>query len=189
MRWCRAQSNFNCLEKRFTEKCTGNKTFVSFFSKTSLQNIFCSYILSRVYGSMTNNNGLWIGWLDLLTPSLTITSKAHNQWLLKTHSIPYWTTSVFFSIATDLILIYESLNSSTNDLRMTSHLRTNHDDWLLNSLPPQSQLTQSVTCPPFITPGRTEERSPFPTVQVIAYLTVAAKKCVNSVVTLSSVFS
>jgi hypothetical protein len=26
-------------------------------------------ILSRVHGSVTNNNGFWIGWLDLLTPS------------------------------------------------------------------------------------------------------------------------
>jgi hypothetical protein len=32
----------------------------------------CS-ILSRVYGSVTNNNGFWIGWLDLMTASFTIT--------------------------------------------------------------------------------------------------------------------
>jgi hypothetical protein len=30
-------------------------------------------LLSRVYGSVTNNNGFWIGWLDLLTPCSTIT--------------------------------------------------------------------------------------------------------------------
>jgi hypothetical protein len=35
-------------------------------------------ILSRVHDSVTNNNGFWIGWLDLLTPSFTITSN-HNQ--------------------------------------------------------------------------------------------------------------
>jgi hypothetical protein len=35
-------------------------------------------ILSCVYGSMTNNNGFWIGWLDLLTASFTITHN-HNQ--------------------------------------------------------------------------------------------------------------
>jgi hypothetical protein len=29
-------------------------------------------VLSCVYGSMTNNNGLWIGCLDLLTPSCTV---------------------------------------------------------------------------------------------------------------------
>jgi hypothetical protein len=35
-------------------------------------------ILSRVYGSVTNNNGFWIGWLDLLTPSCTV-SLNHSQ--------------------------------------------------------------------------------------------------------------
>jgi hypothetical protein len=30
----------------------------------------CNIMLSRVYGSVTNNNGFWIGWLDLLPPSL-----------------------------------------------------------------------------------------------------------------------
>jgi hypothetical protein len=29
--------------------------------------------LSRVYGAVTNNNGFWIGRLDLLTPSFTVT--------------------------------------------------------------------------------------------------------------------
>jgi hypothetical protein len=40
--------------------------------------IVLSFILSRVCGSMTNNNVFWIGWLDLLTPSFTI-SLNHNQ--------------------------------------------------------------------------------------------------------------
>jgi hypothetical protein len=35
-------------------------------------------ILSHVYGSATNNNGVWIEWLDLLTPSFTI-SHNHNR--------------------------------------------------------------------------------------------------------------
>jgi hypothetical protein len=35
-------------------------------------------ISSRVYGSVTNNNGFWIGWLNLLTVSFTIT-RNHNQ--------------------------------------------------------------------------------------------------------------
>jgi hypothetical protein len=37
-----------------------------------------SYILSRVYGSVTNNSGFWIGWLDSSTASSTI-SLNHNQ--------------------------------------------------------------------------------------------------------------
>jgi hypothetical protein len=35
-------------------------------------------LLSWVYGCVTNNNGFWIGWLDLLTASSTI-SRNHNQ--------------------------------------------------------------------------------------------------------------
>jgi hypothetical protein len=38
---------------------------------------------------------------------------AHNQRLPKTHSIPYWTTNVFFSAVTDLALIYESATSKS----------------------------------------------------------------------------
>jgi hypothetical protein len=70
-------------------------------------------ILSRVYCSVTNNNGLWIRWLDLLTHSFTILIIAINynnsQWLPKTRSIPYWTATVFSSNATVLVLVYESL--------------------------------------------------------------------------------
>jgi hypothetical protein len=44
---------------------------------------------------------------------------AHSQWLPKIRSIPYWTTSVFSSAVTDLVLIYESLTSSTNGLRLS----------------------------------------------------------------------
>jgi hypothetical protein len=36
-------------------------------------------ILSRVYGSVTNNNGFWIGWLDLLTPSVTVPLNHNHQ--------------------------------------------------------------------------------------------------------------
>jgi hypothetical protein len=44
-------------------------------------------------------NGLWIGWLELLALPLQLQSNitAHNKWLPKTRSIPYWTTSVFSS--------------------------------------------------------------------------------------------
>jgi hypothetical protein len=35
-------------------------------------------ILSRIYGSVTNNNGFWIRLLDLLTTSVTIYLN-HNQ--------------------------------------------------------------------------------------------------------------
>jgi hypothetical protein len=55
------------------------------------------YTLSRVRGSVTNNNGFRIGWFDLLAFLLQLESMipVHNQWLCKTRSITYWTTSVF----------------------------------------------------------------------------------------------
>jgi hypothetical protein len=34
---------------------------------------FAAVVMSRVYCSVTNNNGFWIGSLDLLTPSFLIT--------------------------------------------------------------------------------------------------------------------
>jgi hypothetical protein len=40
-----------------------------------------------------------------------------NQWLRKTRSIPYWTTSVFSSTVTDFVLIYESVTSSASVVR------------------------------------------------------------------------
>jgi hypothetical protein len=43
---------------------------------------------------------------------------AHNQWLSKPRSITYWTTSVFSSTVTDLVLIYESITSSASVVRL-----------------------------------------------------------------------
>jgi hypothetical protein len=65
----------------------------------------------------------------------------HNQWLSKTRSIPYWTTSVFSSTVTDLVLIYESVTPSDSIVHwLTLHswtlnhdsrplLQMNHDDF------------------------------------------------------------
>jgi hypothetical protein len=42
--------------------------------------------------------------------------------MTKTRSIPYWTTSVFSSTVTDLVLIYESVTSSASVVRwLTLH--------------------------------------------------------------------
>jgi hypothetical protein len=95
---------------------------------------------SRVRGSVTNNNGFWIGWFNLLALLLQLQSivTAHNQWLLKTRSIPYWTTSVFSSTVTDLVLIYESITSSASVVRwLTLH------SWTLNSLTTDLRLNLS----------------------------------------------
>jgi hypothetical protein len=58
--------------------------------------------IARYGGSVTNNNGFYIGYFALLV-------LLYNY---KTRSIPYWTTSVFSSAVTDLVLIYESVTSS-----------------------------------------------------------------------------
>jgi hypothetical protein len=47
---------------------------------------------------------------------------AHNQRLLTTRSIIYWTTSVFPFCVTDLLLIYKSATSSASVVRwLTLH--------------------------------------------------------------------
>jgi hypothetical protein len=61
--------------------------------------------------------------------SITITTNYNrsNQWLSKTRSIPCWTTNVFSSTVTDLVLIYESVTSSASGIRwLTLH------SWTLN---------------------------------------------------------
>jgi hypothetical protein len=78
---------------------------------------------------VTNNNGFWTGWLDLLALLLRLQSiiTAHSQWLSKTRSIPYWTASVLYSTVTDLVLIYDSVTSSASVVRWLT-LRS----WTLN---------------------------------------------------------
>jgi hypothetical protein len=78
--------------------------------------------------------------LDLLALPIQLQSiiRAHNQRLPKTRSIPYWTTSVFSSAVTDLVLIYESVTSSASIVRwLTLH------SWALNSLTSDLWLTRS----------------------------------------------
>jgi hypothetical protein len=88
-------------------------------------------ILSLMRGLSDEYNGFWIGWLDLLAllSQIQLTIRAHYQWLPKTRFIPYWTTSVFSSTLTDLVLIYESVTSSASVVCwLTLH------SWTLNSL-------------------------------------------------------
>jgi hypothetical protein len=126
-----------------------------------------------VYGFCmnNNNNGLWIEWLDLLALPLQLQPiiTAHNQWLPKTRSIPYRTTSVFSSTVTDLVLIYESVTSSASVVRcLTLHSWTLNlltaDEWLwnclLNSLTTEWIIQWIHEWTLFYNSGRTEERPP-----------------------------
>jgi hypothetical protein len=94
----------------------------------------CILMLSRVRGSVTNNNGFWIGWLDLLTSSCTIYINYNQLQQLIINLLP----------RTRSILVLLSQFS--------------YNFWIQLSV---------LMCPPFITSGRTEWKSPPPTVPVI----------------------
>jgi hypothetical protein len=92
--------------------------------------------------------------------------------IAKTRSIPYWTTSVFSSTVTDLVLIYESVTSSASAaLWLTLH------SWELNSLTngerrarSQGSLSRMNWTNSFTTSGRIEYKSPCLTVPLLCFL-------------------
>jgi hypothetical protein len=90
-------------------------------------------------------NGFWIGWMHLLTLILQLQSitRVHDQWLSKTRSIPYWTMSVFSSAVTDLVLIYESVTSSTATA-LNDDCRTNELFWVWGLCYDRRSAGQSV---------------------------------------------
>jgi hypothetical protein len=118
-----------------------------------------------VWGSVTNNNGFWIRWLDLLALLLQLKSlwAAHNQWLLKTRSVPYWTTSVFSSTVTDLVLIYELVTSSASVVHWLTLYRWTLDfsrmtyDWIIELS--WTELNSRMTVPLWLTPSESETES------------------------------
>jgi hypothetical protein len=67
------------------------------------------FLLSHVRGSVTYNNGFWIGWLDLLMPSFTITLNYSQlqqltiSLLPRTHSILVLLSQFFYSFWTQLL--------------------------------------------------------------------------------------
>jgi hypothetical protein len=126
--------------KEFKEEFTKLHSLFYISSPTDL------LLLSWVYGSVTNNNRFWIGWLDLLTPYFIITLN-HNQFTVthNTSSVQFWSdtfcseprltwnTTVFSSglssavvswllssNVTDLVQSY-----FTNELPMSPHARLN----------------------------------------------------------------
>jgi hypothetical protein len=74
----------------------------------------------HVFIVLTNNNGFSIGWLDLVTPSFTI-SLDHNQWLPRNHSIPCWTTTVLNDNLLTNEWLLKSESKSRCDWRSVSH--------------------------------------------------------------------
>jgi hypothetical protein len=119
------------------------------------------------------------GFTDTSLQLKSITT-AHSQWLYKTRSIPYWTTSVFPSTVTDLVLIYGSVTSSASVVRWLALHSCTLNFWiflLLNDWTPSriSQWIHEWTL--FRNSGRTEERPLPPTVRLLLRLFVAARTC------------
>jgi hypothetical protein len=117
---------------------------------------------------MTNNNGIWMGWLDLLALLLQLrsTTTSHNQWLPKTRPIPYWNTSVFFSTV-------------TNDERRISC------DWIIQRWLSYEWLSLPFSrVLPFITPGEQNRDHYFQQCKSLRAYPLQREPCVNSVATL-----
>jgi hypothetical protein len=91
----------------------------------------------------------------------------------KIHSIPYWTRVSLVSL-----LLWLTWFWFTNRSLLLIY------DCRLNWLTTQVRTNHSVTCSPFTTSGRTENRSPSPAVHVIMCSFVAAGTCVTFVATL-----
>jgi hypothetical protein len=110
---CRVSNCLNTIKKwKIVSKST--------FSPKTIRWIFAGILYCHVPGVpwlIITDSGLdvWINW-HLQSHLITINYNNSTQWLPKTRSIPCWTRSVFSSIVIDLILIYESVTSSTKNL-------------------------------------------------------------------------
>jgi hypothetical protein len=121
----------------------------------------------QVWGvCVTNDNGFWIRWLDFIGTCLQLQPimTAHNQWLPKTRSIPYWTASVFYSTVTNeerriIAHSYESellydwrftanqLVLATSPLRLTTSILFIQLNACYHSPYVTSSLTRGWVCP------------------------------------------
>jgi hypothetical protein len=105
-------------------------------------------ILSRVRGSVANNNGFWNRWLDLLELILQLQSviRAHNQWLrlapfltgLRVSSLQLWRMpneeflANKFCWAKKWKLYYDRRSVGQSVLEQSTHLGLTTRSWLLS---------------------------------------------------------
>jgi hypothetical protein len=111
---------------------------------------FCVRVYCHVSGIpwlIITGSGLddWIYWHFLFQALLITINYNSSQSMSKTRSIPYWTSSVFSYAVTDLVLIYESVTSSTNDLRITNTEWRLTYEWTLESNQIRSQSQSYIT--------------------------------------------
>jgi hypothetical protein len=119
----------------------------------------CVCIFSRVYGCVTNNM-FWIGWLDLLPPSLynllftinyknsqSIFSRTLLPWLSRAHPIlvlVLWLTPLYFVVLYSL----PSYNSSIRKTRVTCQECVFIGSLLINGCPTIVESVISGMCFP-----------------------------------------
>jgi hypothetical protein len=91
---------------------------------------------------MTDNNGFRIGFIGAFLYKhflITIGYNSSQSVTAEKSSIPHWTTSIFSSTVTDLVLIYKSVTFSASVV----HWLTLHS-WTLNYWTLSSLMNESV---------------------------------------------
>jgi hypothetical protein len=110
--------------------------FFEFIKSMEIQtNILTEFILSRVYASVTNNDGFSIGWLGLLIYSFTVT-RNHSQLqgltinlqpnsssLTAEDSLHFHALSLSLSQFSDKLLIYDWTTYIVSRRNHTKHIR------------------------------------------------------------------
>jgi hypothetical protein len=94
-----------------------------FADSSSNGSIRRNIILSRVRGSVTNNNGFWTGWLDLLTPSFIITLN-YNQLQYLTINDCWWLAPFSFSCLSSLTASELNYRTERTQRRVQSYVTT-----------------------------------------------------------------
>jgi hypothetical protein len=86
----------------------------------------------HVFMSVTDNNGVWIGWLDLLTPSCTL-ARNHNKFTI-THNKP----------SAELAQFWSDLSPFWSGLRLAHSVSQSQTYFMTGSLPSVSSSWQQA---------------------------------------------
>jgi hypothetical protein len=150
-------------------------------------NLWSNY-LSRVRGSTTNNNGFWIGWLDLLTPSSSISLNYNHRAIADLYTFQFTVAhELGFTILTSRILATDLSQSHchfNSHVKSTLHRRIPFLPFLLNHLrlpsPELDPITILATWDPRYMASERTYRKHLPT---SPWLHRARVKCGRSIAT------